>query len=69
MSPTKYQKSFKVLFSLHVHVGQGDKMAFEKPLHISVKHIDLSSGLEIINSLSEELTVSRIVIRRSSHGV
>ena len=44
-------------------------MSFEKPLLISVKNIDFSSGLEIISSLSEELTVSTVVIRRSSRNV
>ena len=41
-------------------------MSFEKPLLISVKNIDLSTSLKLICSLSEELELSQVVIRRSS---
>lgn len=42
-------------------------MSFETPLLISVKNIDLSSGLKVVFSLSEKLDVSKVEIRRSSH--
>ena len=45
------------------------KMSFETPLLISVKNIDLSSGLKVVFSLSEKLDVSKIEIRRSSYDV
>ena len=64
------RNSFKLDVLLHAHdKGEVGNMAFEKPLLISVKNIDLRSGLEIIESLSEHVPVSEVIIRRSSKHV
>ena len=62
--------TFKAVVPLHVYESrQSEKMSFETPLLISVKNVDLQSGLEIIESLSKHVPVSEIIIRRSSEHV
>ena len=60
----KTRKTFKPTSSLHGHGEDGEKLSFEKTFQISVKNVDLNTGIRILRSLMDPFSVETITIRK-----